>query len=777
MSQPRLDTLRTRWEADPWDTDAAQALATEAASALSYNDASTVLQLLEERYPTSARVWRLRADAAQRAGEPAEVVKEVYEEAVKGCSVSVELWRDYLRWSEKAGGGGVGVGEIFERAVGVCGVDLGSDKLWGDYIGWIRRADLSESGRRDSLRKVYQRAVRMPMHELDGFWAQYRHFEETSNSNKELGRGLIAEAQPKYVAARAEFRSRRIRREGLALTAWGVPPRGRPKEASQATQWRKFIRIERSNIHGLSPHDLHQRVVHAYECALVPLYRYPDMWIDYCSYMADTAAGRSTLVEATGPGRAAAQQAHQASQQAGAENLGPAANLADFEKVADRAMKALPECVAVFHHVSWLWMRAQNSGKALAVLDALTKTNRSSLAFVHLMRLTRKVSGKDAARKVFARARKDATAPTPAVYIAAAQMEFIVNKDNKIARNVFEFGLKHHPTDALMVHEFVEWLWGLGDFDHLRVVLKRVMPAIKGPVALVCALWERWLELEEAVGDVASVDAVEKLWKDGGSIGRAHDPVSDAVRRSRYLGLEGMREEELAIITGPGGVGRLVSGGIGGASASAGAGTGASGAAAASAAGGRRDPRTGRLVGRPAAQSGGGAGTSGVARGAAGGGPTSRSGATGGGSGRMAGVGVDNVGAGPRGNTAGGSRTANGLAVLTGMDDIESNVRRMAAGMQTINAPPPDYETLVQLISKTPDAFAATPAGGSSAGGKADVNGNAMNAGGGGPGVGVAAGKKRTGEEMMGTTMQQQQQQPPQDLFRARQAAKQSRMR
>lgn len=588
------------------------------------------------------------------------------------------------------------------------------------------------------------------MHELDQFWQQYRSFEETSNTNKELGRGLLAEAQPRYMAARAEFRARRIRREGLALNALPVPPRGRPKEASQAAQWRKFISTERSNLHNLDEVSLHARVVHAYETALAPLFRYPDIWIDYLSYLADivngqgSASSSGSVIHGSNVGQAASSTPGSASTAGGTPNSAPGsgdASLAtrdDLDAAASRAMSALPDCVALHHHISWLWMRADNPSKAVASLEALVKSSPSPLAYVHLMRLTRKVSGKDAARKVFARARRDPKGTDPAVYVAAAQMEFIVNKDNKIARNVYEFGLKHYGTSAVMVREFTEWLWGLGDFDHLRIVLKRAMSSVEGPADVVRSLWERWIELEEAVGDVASVESVEQLWRDSGAI-RAQNAVNEAVRRSRFLGMEGLKEEELAVMSGPQGSGSL----------------GAAQLAPTShplQGGGKRDPRTGRRVASQGVGGNAGAVGSLETTGSLGTGANTSAGA-----GATSGCGV------------------NGILPGDTFSEIEGNLRLLASGMQTVRAPPPDFETLSQLLQKVPDEFTATPVGG---GGIMGSNSAAQF-------VGIPKSAPRTGlkrqveEPLPGSAEQSGSLQPgtQADSFRSRPPQKQTRLR
>lgn len=643
------------------------------------------------------------------------------------------------------------------------------------------------------------------MQDVDQFWQQYKHFEETSNSNKELGRSLLNEAQPGYANARAEFRARRTRREGLTLQAFSIPPRGRAKEASQAAQWRRFIAAERGNPHELEPGLLHTRVVHAFETALIPLLYYPDIWIEYLSYMSDVCAGRNPSLPQTdttarnprpgggaqgGGGGGGGSNQTAAGSAAGNTGAKPSVSTQDLETLTARALTALPACVALHHHVSFLWMRAGKSAKAMSTLETLVKSHPSPLAYVHLLRLTRRVSGKDAARKVFARARRHPNGAHPAVYIAAAQTEFLVNKDNKIARNVFEFGLKQNPTSALMVREFTQWLWGLGDFDHLRIVLKRSMPTVQGPPELVQALWESWIELEEIAGDMTAVEAVEKLWSEG-DVSKPRNVVAEAIRRSRFLDLDSLREEELATmsvpyaggrraygalvgagsVSGGGSLGSSVTSGVG--SSSSVGGSGVSGGIGSGSGTGRRDPRTGRRVGGNTNSS---SVTPNSARGQTKNQPTSSSQAN-----------VSNPAHTAHAHSANGPPLAAGNTFA----EIEANVRRMAVGMRQITMPPPDFDTIRQFLEQTPDAFTDTPTGKAMAsslpaasGSGTDKSTTSPNGGARANGTDAgadprSAGKKRSSDEMAtGATPQHTPLGGMQtDVFRARQAAKQSRMK
>jgi len=371
-----------------------------------------------------------------------------------------------------------------------------------------------------------------------------------------------------------------------------------------------------------------------------------------------------------------------------------------------RATKALPDNVALHTHVYWLYTRIGAAQKGVSALDALCRQHPSPLAYVHLMRATRKTDGRDAARKVFGRARKDAKGADPVVYVAAALMEFSVNKDSKVARNVFEFGLKNYAKNSVMALEYVNWLWGLGDLEYARVVLKKVMPDAKGSTESVRRLWERWLELEDTIGDTASVDQVEAMWKESG-VGKGGGVVNDVLRRSRFLGFEGLSEDNMAAIGG------VRNGGPDKTSGDGGAGSG------------KRDPRTGR---------------------------------------RVQSVGGTKEGNGNAGSTS--RRGRDNCSQSTPLKVATEWLQRMAAPMPQIAAPPPAPDVLFRMIMDTPETFAETPAGANSS------NGGTQK------GDQVHSGKKRKGEELGPQTVENQGAAAPAlDVFRARQAAKQSRMR
>lgn len=509
----------------------------------------------------------------------------------------------------------------------------------------------------------------MPIEHADVFWRNYTEFENdksNNNGSKESARAILSELQGRNHEVRMEFRARFNRRQGLTIHSMPVPPRARSKEISQAQSWRRYIAWERTNPHTLSATELHTRIVHAFESALVPLYRYSEFWVEYIAYLFELF---KTTYSKNGTSSKDAMGKHTSSNADFSNTLPTGKSNTDaLENAIERALRALPESVPAHVYANSVYVRLGKGSKGVSALEMLVQKHASPLAYIHLMRANWKNDGRDVARKTFARGRKDARAAHPMMYVAAAMMEFSANKDSKVPRNVFEFGLKNFPHNAYLALEFVNWLWGIGDTEYARVVFQKVLPDAKGSEEEVRRLWERWLQLEELAGDPTSVDNVLEMWKENG-VGRTNGIIQDALRLARYDGIDGLTEDELAVI----GVTKEVGVEVGSGSAH-----GTGGAPAGTAVGsGKRDPRTGRRVDRFNNNNG---------------------------------KGKD----GPTGHDSSGSTIRRG-------NETEYDVMRvarswldsLASTMPPFNAPLPteDINNILQMLLDTPDSFEDTPAG------------------------------------------------------------------
>lgn len=128
----------------------------------------------------------------------------------------------------------------------------------------------------DLLRKLYQRAIEIPMHNVENLWREYDQFE--NGLNKQLAKALMTEHAPRYMAARSTFRERKNYIEGLSRNSIARPPRGLQKEMHQVRLWKRLIDYEKKNPQRLDPESLRERVTFTYNQCLMCLYHYPEIW-------------------------------------------------------------------------------------------------------------------------------------------------------------------------------------------------------------------------------------------------------------------------------------------------------------------------------------------------------------------------------------------------------------------------------------------------------------------------------------------------------------------
>mmetsp|Transcript_669 Transcript_669/g.1289 ORF Transcript_669/g.1289 Transcript_669/m.1289 type:complete len:727 (-) Transcript_669:1103-3283(-) len=481
---------------DPWDGDTWGAKLVAIASQPMSAAVRDSYELFLAQYPTAGRYWRIYAEHAARSrksvggGQSEDEVNpaSVFARGVAAAPTSIELWRSYIAFAREAWTARAEVVGVFDAAVYAVGLDLSAHAIWSEFVefvkSWEAPTSHDEATKRDAVRRVYQRAVCSPIHNLDAMWREYEAFENQA-VNKELVRGLLAEFQPKYFEARAEFRARKNRREGLQLGMLATPPRGIAKEEEQAALWRKYIVLERSNPNGLAPEELHKRVEYAYEQALGVLYRYPDLWVDAAQYHADSGFGDAA------------------------------------ERLTARARIALPSC-------SFVWLFSCNLLESLEKLDAaralykdLLETVKSpaasatakgtpemnaTLTYAFFLRFVRRNDGLAAARKVFLNARKMENIGWE-LYVAAADVELMLNKQETVAQNVYELGMKRFGENVAFVLKYIEFLWRCNREQKLRVLFDQVLDALPANDARIVAVWDKYVEFESAYGDIEATSA------------------------------------------------------------------------------------------------------------------------------------------------------------------------------------------------------------------------------------------------------------------------------
>lgn len=501
---------RERAIADRYDTEAWNIIGSEA-QARPISEAAALYELLLANFPTAARYWRSYVEAQMNANND-EATKQIFSRCLLSC-LHVDLWRCYIRFIRKVNDnrGAEGRDETkkaFDFMLGHIGMDIGSGAVWMEYISFLKAtlaaSPQEESQRMTALRKAYQRAVLAPIHLVEQLWKEYESFE--NSISRALAKSLLAEYQPKHYSARAVYRERKKYCERIDSNMLAVPPTGSLKEEQQCSAWKQLLNFEKGNPQKLDPVSLTKRVAFTYEQCLMYLHHYPDIWYDYATWHAQNGSADSAAV------------------------------------VFQRALKALPEKTLLHYAYAEFEEARINIQEAKKVYEMLVKNTAtaSSLAYIQFIRFVQRTEGTDSALKVLVDARKSPLC-TYHVYVASAMMVLCLEKDQKLARNIFEMGLKKYIHEPAYVLEYADFLCRLNDDQNVRVLFERALSVL--PPEESIEVWNRFMLFEQTYGDLSSMLKVQQRRKDAllqtGDEGTAlaESSLQQLVSRYRFLDL------------------------------------------------------------------------------------------------------------------------------------------------------------------------------------------------------------------------------------------------
>jgi len=128
---------------------------------------------------------------------------------------------------------------------------------------------------------------------------------------------------------------------------------------------------------------------------------------------------------------------------------------------------------------------------------------------VQYMKFCRRAEGIKAARTVFKKAREDERSNFH-VYVAAALMEYYSSKDKNVAFRIFDLGLRKFSSSTEFILAYLDYLSHLNEDNNTRVLFERVLTAGTLEPRDSLEVWNKFLEFETNIGDLASVVKVEK---------------------------------------------------------------------------------------------------------------------------------------------------------------------------------------------------------------------------------------------------------------------------
>ncbi|KAG9232998.1 hypothetical protein BJ875DRAFT_485530 [Amylocarpus encephaloides] len=586
LPNDKIGILEDRIKEDPrGDLEAWQTLISEHRNRDNIDDARAVYERFLKVFPQAAEMWVAWAEM-ELDNENRSAAEQIFGKSLLTVP-NVQLWSVYLNYirrvndllNDLSGSARATISQAYDFVLANIGMDRDSGRIWQEYIQFIRSAPGQIGGtswqdqqKMDQLRKAYQRAICVPMSNVNNLWKEYDQFE--MGLNKLTGRKFLQEKSPSYMSARSANTALENITRGLVRTALPkLPPAhgfdGEQEYLQQVEIWRKWASWEQEDplvLQADEPETLKQRILYIYKQAVMALRFWPEMWVDASDWCYTNGLDKEGDVFLTDGilanpescllafKRADRLESTLSTEEGGKNPADQGAIVrAPYEKLLEtlydlvkqlkvreaRDLAKLEESLAVDVKISAIISQAEDDDDANEAdriardADKAEKTTAIQLgytsqaqllsrtisfAWIALMRAMRRVQGKGAvkdaiggSRQIFADARARGKL-TSDVYVASALIEHHVYKD-PAGTKIFERGAKLFPEDEVFILEYLKHLLSIGDTTNARVAFETaVMRLVKKPdlVHKAKPLYSYFHKYESQYGELSQIRKLEQ---------------------------------------------------------------------------------------------------------------------------------------------------------------------------------------------------------------------------------------------------------------------------
>ncbi|KAH0586846.1 mRNA 3'-end-processing protein RNA14 [Termitomyces sp. J132] len=498
-------------------------------------------------------------------------------------SPEVDLWKFYLTYVRRVNATPStrdAVRKSYEFAVNHIGQDKDSGDIWRDYIQFLRSGETTttweEQQKMDALRKVYHRAVQIPLECVETLWQELESFE--NNLNRITAKKFMSDLSPGYIQARTTFRQI-INHMGMTILSSPSVSSTRPElvlpalptfntsERTLVGKWKSYLKWEETNPLMLEEKDksvLVSRIQSIYRKALIRMRYYPEIW--FMAYTWLNSVGKHDEAITILKAGIEANPASYLLAFAYAEALEVKEAFAEVHSQYDRLLgvlsakleeleariktEASQNASDSFTSTDLGDLNSQSQSSPLTKQPSDEKTPKPSelrerrteygLAYNMYMRFGRRAEGIKSSRAIFGRARKDRWTPWE-VYEAAALMEYHCSQDGAgVGSRIFEKGLELFADEVEFVLRYLGFLISINDKINARALFERVIGTFVPDRAR--PLWERWARYEYQYGDL---NASLQLEKRIAEVYPLDPPIKRFAQRHTYLGTDAIAAQDL----------------------------------------------------------------------------------------------------------------------------------------------------------------------------------------------------------------------------------------
>ncbi|ORY39382.1 Suf-domain-containing protein [Rhizoclosmatium globosum] len=529
----RLETLKAAVDAEPWLVDAWTDFVAEAIRSGGVDGARAAFDAVLAQFPTSAKHWIAYIEFEQQ-NKAFDRVEALFNRCLRSI-VSVDIWRFYLTYiqavhspsavpEEKRAESRQIVLKAFDLVLSNVGLDKDSGSIWLEYIAYIKAGTAltkyEEQQMMELQRKVYHKALSIPLSNIEQIWKDYDVFE--NSLNKLTARKFLSERSAGYMMARTAYRELKIITatiDAMQPTWLPTPTKWTETDFEVLRAWKKYIAWEKNNPLRIEDASvLSSRVVYAYKSALLMMRFFPELWHDAARYLIelgkldDAAALLQQAVEALPRslllGFALAELEESRKKEAAVVSK-------VYETLITNLESWVSEINAKYDHERDTLMALLKKVEIARKRKLVQAKEAWSLAWIVYMRSARRSQSVLVARNLFKRARKSDLC-TYHVYVAAALMEYYSSKDIKIACNIFEAGMKAFAEDqanaaGYIVH-YLDFLIQMNDDNNARALFERALVLLSPEQAR--DIWALFFKNEVANGDLSNILKVERRMRD-----------------------------------------------------------------------------------------------------------------------------------------------------------------------------------------------------------------------------------------------------------------------
>lgn len=473
-----------------------------------------------EIFPISASIWVEYIDLELAHGEFLNVEK------LFGRSLttvySVKLWQKYLEYvlrmnniqtnGEKAR---TTIQQTYDFVLDKIGLDRESGIIWAQYIDFVRSKETpttwEQQQQMDSLRKIYRKAICIPLNNVEYLWHAYNTFE--NGINKSTARKFVAEKSAIYMTARSSLRELQNITQGLDRSTKPKERRFVRSEEKQIEIWRNWIKWEEKNpLEATEKSIVSSRVTYVYKQAMMTMWFYPEIWFEAADYaLHQETDGVKEALDILKMGMKA--------NPTSALLCFKAAEVLEFSGQKEEAMNT---CKSLLTNLKASYSKLEEkltalkaedetaSPKATAIEKLMdTKAKDITHTYIAFMAIVRRMEGIAQARQIFGECRK-LPYSTYHIYIASASMELRNDKPD-IATKIFEIGLKRFSQNVEYIGEYIRFLIGINDDTNARALFEKSVSNMDPKDAK--PLYKQFLDYEARFGELTSLKKLEDRYR------------------------------------------------------------------------------------------------------------------------------------------------------------------------------------------------------------------------------------------------------------------------